>query len=137
MSAEAVLALYRVRWQIECAFKQLKSQLDLDRINAFDPDLVTTYLLCKLLGVLLLEDLACRWFSFSPEDYDNEYPVNKWRVWTSLWRVLVSSLEMTVSLLDWETHGHLYRGYYHDSRRKRQKQNLSQILNLTMRPLEA
>jgi hypothetical protein len=61
-----VLALYRFRWQIEMAFKLLKSQLHLDHIRAHQPEMVRTYLLCKLLGALLLEDLTSCFVSFSP-----------------------------------------------------------------------
>lgn len=64
--AELVLALYRFRRQVECAFKQFKSQLHPDRIKAYDPDLVQAFLLAKLLGVLLLEDLSCCWVSSPP-----------------------------------------------------------------------
>jgi IS4 transposase len=64
--AELILALYRFRWQVEMAFKLLKSQLHLDHVRAHDAHLVRTYLLCKLLGALLLEDLSRCWVSFSP-----------------------------------------------------------------------
>ena len=63
---ELILALYRFRWQIECAFKQLKSQLHLDELKVRSPDLVRTFLLCKLLGAVLIEDLSKCWVSFSP-----------------------------------------------------------------------
>jgi hypothetical protein len=64
--AALILALYRFRWQVEMAFKLLKSQLHLDHVRAHDAHLVRTYLLCKLLGALLLEDLSRCWVSFSP-----------------------------------------------------------------------
>ena len=38
-AAADVLALYRVRWQIELVFKRLKSLLDLAALPAKDPDL--------------------------------------------------------------------------------------------------
>lgn len=66
VDARLVLALYRFRWQVELAFKRLKSQLHLDAVRAHAPDLVRTYLLCKLLGAVLLEDLTSCWVSFSP-----------------------------------------------------------------------
>ena len=64
--ATLILALYRFRWQIECAFKQLKSQLHFDHIKARDPALVRAFLFCKLLGAVLIEDLCNEGFSFSP-----------------------------------------------------------------------
>jgi IS4 transposase len=38
--AERVLDLYRQRWQLKIAFKRLKSLLDLERLRAFDSELV-------------------------------------------------------------------------------------------------
>jgi hypothetical protein len=66
VDAPGVLALYRFRWQIELAFKSLKSQLHLDRIRAHQKQMVMPYLLCKLLGAILLQDLTQSWVSFSP-----------------------------------------------------------------------
>ena len=43
--AADILALYRWRWQIDCAVKRLKRLLPLDAWRAFDPDLAQTYLL--------------------------------------------------------------------------------------------
>ena len=48
--AAKILERYRLRWRIECAFTRLKRLLHLEALRAFDPDLVQTYLLAKLLG---------------------------------------------------------------------------------------
>lgn len=66
LSAEAGLELYRYRWQVELAFKRLKSLIDLDQLRAKELALVKTYLLSKLLGVLVLEDLQQRYLAFFP-----------------------------------------------------------------------
>lgn len=50
--------LYRVRWQIELAFKRLKSILHLDRLPAKDPDLARAWITAHLLLALLIEDTA-------------------------------------------------------------------------------
>ena len=55
---EALAALYRVRWQIELAFKRLKSILHLDRLPAKDPNLAKTWILAHLLLALLIDDTA-------------------------------------------------------------------------------
>jgi len=55
---EALAALYRVRWQIELAFKRLKSILHLDRLPAKDPNLAKTWILAHLLFALLIDDAA-------------------------------------------------------------------------------
>lgn len=54
-SAQDVLALYRRRWQVEIAFKRLKSLLDLERLRAFDPDLVSAWIHAVLLVALLID----------------------------------------------------------------------------------
>lgn len=64
-----LLECYRSRWQIELAFKRLKSLLFLDNLRARDPVLAQTYLLAKLLGALLAEELIDRAGSFSPWGY--------------------------------------------------------------------
>lgn len=66
LSPHQVAELYRLRWQIEMTFKRFKSLLDLDRLHAFEPALVETYVFGKLLGALLVEDLTERYLSFSP-----------------------------------------------------------------------
>ena len=69
VTALQALEAYRFRWQIELAFKRLKSLLFLDNLRARDPDLAQTYLLSKLLGALLAEELIDRAGSFSPWGY--------------------------------------------------------------------
>jgi len=83
--AASVLALYRVRWQVECLLKRCKSLLDLDRLRAKDSELAQVYLLGKALGVILLEQQTAHaaqaveaWFD------DCRQPVSPWR-WTALW----------------------------------------------------
>jgi hypothetical protein len=66
LTASQVLELYRFRWQIELAFKRLKSLWDLGSVPAKDPDLARTYLYAKLLMALLVEDLTGEARSNSP-----------------------------------------------------------------------
>jgi hypothetical protein len=63
---EDVLEIYRFRWQIELAFKRLKSLLDLDGLPAKDPSLASTFIYSKILAALLLDDLTHAFISFSP-----------------------------------------------------------------------
>lgn len=84
-SAEELLAVYRLRWQVELFFKRLKGILNLDALRAKDPVLAQVYLLGKLVGALMLEDwdrdLVARqrdWFE------DVVRPVSPWR-WMQLW----------------------------------------------------
>jgi len=56
--AHDILALYRLRWQIELLFKRLKSLLHLDQLPAKDPDLARAWIYAKLIAALLLEDIT-------------------------------------------------------------------------------
>lgn len=58
--------LYRVRWQIELAFKRLKSILHMDRLPAKDPRLAKAWIAAHLLLALLIEDTAATMADFSP-----------------------------------------------------------------------
>jgi IS4 transposase len=57
--AHEVMALYRLRWQIELLFKRLKSQIHLADLQAKDAKLARAALLAKLILALLAEKLAC------------------------------------------------------------------------------
>ena len=58
VTAAAVLAVYRLRWQVELAFKRLKSGLGIDRLLARDPAMARSWLLSHLILALLIEDGA-------------------------------------------------------------------------------
>ena len=49
-------ALYRLRWQVELAFKRLKSLLHMDALRARHPDLARAWLYAHLLFALLVEE---------------------------------------------------------------------------------
>ena len=66
LPAVQALELYRLRWQIELVFKRLKSLLGLGNLRAKNGALARTYLLSKLLGALLVEELSVRALSFFP-----------------------------------------------------------------------
>ncbi|MBI3444807.1 MAG: transposase [Magnetospirillum sp.] len=56
--AEMVLALDRRRWQIEIAFKRLKSLIHIDRLPAKNEGLARTWLYAHLVFTLLIDKLA-------------------------------------------------------------------------------
>lgn len=56
-STDRVLALYRLRWQIELAFKRLKSLVKLGDLQAKEPRLARSCLYAKIIFALLSEDL--------------------------------------------------------------------------------
>jgi transposase len=56
-STDDVLALYRLRWRVELAFKRLKSVVGLRAPPGIDERSAKPYLLAHLLIILLLEPL--------------------------------------------------------------------------------
>lgn len=58
VSAAEVLAACRVRWQVELAFKRLKSLLGLDRLPTKSRPLARFWMFAHLILALLIEDLA-------------------------------------------------------------------------------
>jgi hypothetical protein len=58
VSAAEVLAAYRLRWQVELAFRRLKGLLGLNRLPAKGEALARTWLLAHLILALLIEDAA-------------------------------------------------------------------------------
>ncbi|WP_420351499.1 transposase [Paenirhodobacter sp.] len=56
MTAQAILDLYRLRWQIEIAFKRLKSGLGIHKLPAKDPQLARTWLTAHLILALMIDE---------------------------------------------------------------------------------
>jgi len=69
VSAESVLQLYRLRWQIEIKFKTLKSLFHLGNVPARNDESLRVYVLAKLLVALLVDSLLDQADSFSPWGY--------------------------------------------------------------------
>jgi hypothetical protein len=72
-TANKVLELYRLRWQIEMKFKNLKSMLHLDEVPARNGELFKVYVMAKLLVALVIENLISE-DSFSPWGYPTADP---------------------------------------------------------------
>jgi hypothetical protein len=53
-----VLAIYRFRWQIELAFKRMKSLAGLDELAAKDPALAQAWIYARLITFLIAEQIA-------------------------------------------------------------------------------
>ena len=64
--ADTLATLYRVRWQIELAFKRLKSILHLDRLPAKDPKLAKAWITAHLLLALLIDETAAELADIPP-----------------------------------------------------------------------
>ena len=76
-----VLEACRLRWQVELAFKRLKSLLGLSRLPAKNGTLARSWLLAHLIMALLIEDTSRPLLGFPPQ------PTAMVRPCTSLWRV--------------------------------------------------
>ena len=81
-SAQAILALYRVRWQVELAIKRWKSLLDVDKLRArAGSPLAALWLSGKLLYAVVVEQRAYRKLGDSWTRLDGERQATWWRVW--------------------------------------------------------
>jgi IS4 transposase len=67
--ASAVLELYRLRWQIELAFKRMKSIMGLGHLPKKDPASARAWLHGKIFASLLAERMVERAETFSPWGY--------------------------------------------------------------------
>lgn len=69
LSAIEAMELYRARWQIELAFKRMKSIFDFGHLPKSDPESSKAWLLGKLLVALLAETIVVGAESLSPWGY--------------------------------------------------------------------
>ena len=69
IAAEQVLELYRARWQIELAFKRMKSIVGVGHLPKTDPDSARAWLHGKLFVALLTEAIVHESVAFSPWGY--------------------------------------------------------------------
>lgn len=69
MSAAQCLEIYRFRWQIELAFKNLKSVIGLSNMAAKSPKLSTAYISAILVTAILVDRMATAHADFSPWGY--------------------------------------------------------------------
>lgn len=69
LSDEAILALYRLRWQVELHIKRDKSLGGLDRLPNFRPDTIEGWVSAKLLLGALARRMVCE--AFPPEAESN------------------------------------------------------------------
>jgi hypothetical protein len=96
---QLVLELYRFRWQVELAFKRLKSLMRLDLLRTKDPELAQVYLMSKLLAVILMERLQLRLLAQYPAAFNSQKrPMSFWRLHTLLWEELRALVRGSISL---------------------------------------
>lgn len=69
MSAEQCLEIYRFRWQIELAFKNLKSVVGLSTMAAKSAELSTAFISAILVTAIIVDRMATATADFSPWGY--------------------------------------------------------------------
>lgn len=67
--AETILIIYRIRWQIELAFKRLKSLLGMGHLHNKNPESAKAWLYGKLLTACMIEALEAAATRFFPWGY--------------------------------------------------------------------
>jgi hypothetical protein len=103
LSAETVLRLYRVRWQVELAIKRCKSLLDLDMLRARQGSpLADLWLQGKLLYVLLVDKRLRRTLGAPWGALDRERTATWWRPWKLMHQALIPRL---TGALHWPEQG--------------------------------
>lgn len=72
LSADACLALYRLRGQVELAFERWKSLCHFDRLPNYRDDTILTWLYAKLLLALIMQRLAAGATALFPPEHPAE-----------------------------------------------------------------
>jgi len=122
-TAAQVLALYRLRWQVELLFKRYKSIFRLDQLRAHDPQLVQTYLLAKLLAALLVDQLLLTTRELVPEWFTSlERPVSLWRLNHWVWAQLQHWVQGPITWTQILALGPRLQRYLCDAPRRRRQQ---------------
>jgi hypothetical protein len=92
-TAEIILALYRVRWQVEVAIKRWKSLLDVGRLRArAEGTLASLWLHGKLLYALLLERRCRRLGGDQWGSLDQSRQATWWRTWRLMTHWMVTAI---------------------------------------------
>ena len=93
LPTDAIMALYRVRWQVELAIKRLKSILNIDQLRARKNSvLAELYLHGKLLYAWVIEKRLGRRCGRDWNRLDRPRQATPWRIWTLVQRELTSAI---------------------------------------------
>jgi hypothetical protein len=74
MAATGILDFYRSRWQVELAFKRLKSLLGMGHVPKSNDDTAKAWMQAKVLVSLLIERILLEGRFFSPWGYRTQWP---------------------------------------------------------------
>ena len=120
-SADDVLALYRLRWRIELAFKRLKSLIGLKAPPGVDERSAKPYVLAHLLVILLLEPLIDEFEDFSPLGTSRLTRPGAWRLLLQLTATFLQAIMPQPSLADLRRAKDKLRRHLHEPPRRRRK----------------
>jgi hypothetical protein len=116
-TAETVLEFYRSRWQVEPAFKRLKSILGMGNLKKFDPEAARAWLHGKLLVAALTEALIAAGSALSPWDFQSEPDTDMDR---SLWKEVLLMMKFFLrAVIPWAGMQWPLRNWRNISRRQR------------------
>jgi DDE family transposase len=101
LSAETILAVYRLRWQVELAIKRWKSLLNVDALRTRDGSpLADLWLHGKLLYALLLDRRLRRQLGAAWGHVDQERTATWWRPWKLMQEAITP---MISGALSWQS----------------------------------
>jgi len=122
-TAKQVIDLYRIRWQIETLIKRLKSLLHLDHLRAQNPELAQVYLLGKMLGALIIDELTGHIANRHPTWFRSVgRPISPWRLFAMLHDGLRNTVRGDITLERIMAALPLLDRYLRDSPRARRQQ---------------
>lgn len=98
ISIDEVLQLYRLRWQIEIAFKRLKSLVEIDELTAKNPELVQSCLYAGLILALLTKDIAKEVEANLNKQEISNREVSIWRIFAVVVQQLRNAILSSLSL---------------------------------------
>lgn len=80
LSAEDVAALYRVRWEVELVFKELKSRYAIDKVNTTNPNIVMGLIWTAILTLIISRRLYSLLLRSVPRELTPRYPPLLWSI---------------------------------------------------------
>ena len=133
-STDDVLALYRLRWRIELAFKRLKSLIGLKAPPGVDERSAKPYVLAHLLVILLLEPLIDEFEELSLLGTSRLTRPGAWRLLLQLAGTLLQAIMPQPSLADLRrAKDKLRRDLHEPPRRRREYQKKDTLILAPMR----
>jgi hypothetical protein len=103
LSAEVILELYRIRWQVELVIKRYKSLLDAARVRAKQGSaLAEVYLLGKLLFAVLVERRAMAHLGNEWTQMLTSRLATWWRVWKLVAKEVIAAVLNPAAWSKWD-----------------------------------